>query len=1015
MSGIYKMNIIDFCNSNDIKWFPIILKNKEPISIKHPLYKRIKKDGNISYTPHYIEFKDIRDDVLEARQELLYTNEIYDFINDNSYKLKIALDTSKVFQIDIDTDSVDERILHNWVENENTKSAYYKSITKSYGYHIFIKVEGFHDFIKNYTQTKNRFQFKKNYVNGDGDVVEIFDDDKNGIELLTGQWGYANIDIDVFNKNITCIKKNDLPFFTDLLTTNKHFSKSEQKGNENEKDDENKIIDVINNKNRYDNQEIYDNMKNISQEYIDNRSHHFKIICSLLSAGYEGIARDCMYRSSNTKNKNLDIELENFKKSNNNSISIKTLFYYSKLSNENNYIGLLKKHRGVHLREEYKKQLFSLAHSNSIHSRYLPYSILENIDTTKNSIIHIKSHLGSGKTTIIKQFIKNNPSIKKILYFAPRILFARDIYNDLQDYDFKLYNKLKTHEYTTTDRIIIQLESLWKIGNQQFDLIVIDEIESVLKQLTSKITNKNIVKTYETFNYIINNCKTIITADAFLSNNSVEIINKIKPNCLSNVIVNTFNPYKRVAVEVAGFENLLEKAIQQVNKNERIVFITLIKNNGDHAYKEFQDRCPNKKIKYYYGSMNEKDKKFDNINEEWKDVDILIYTPIITCGVNYSFPTFHSLYMWISPNSCCVRDLFQASLRVRTLIKNDCYFAFNYVYNKYSKKSDIICKIFENSEGNILNIYKNLFEKQEYMIELGVAIPKMCDWGVINLANSIFEDYISNTHIVKTTHEYLRLCGYDIIPLETLPNGKDCDLNIMEKTSEFTYSSLDDITDIEYLCLERNVYELDEKDKCSMIKYKFNELLGVNDILFNELDDESKIHIEELYVKSINNFQQLKNILNELKNNHKSIQDSVNEINKEDQNNYSVYVDTNLISTDINSDIKQLFNCNSLLELSYTTDDVKNNMDKCVEIIEKAKKVYNFRNGDRGSKKNDFKYVNACIKHIIRNYLGLDLIGKRERVGKSLVYKYCIKDVSKVYTRLNNVSIDLDKINEDYL
>ncbi len=1010
MSGIYKMNIIDFCNSNDIKWFPIILKNKEPISIKHPLYKRIKKDGNISYTPHYIEFKDICDDILEARQELLYTNEIYDFINDDTYKLKIALDTSKVFQIDIDTENVDERILHNWIENENTKSAYYKSITKSYGYHIFIKVEGFHDFIKNYTQTKNRFQFKKNYVNGEGDVVEIFDDDKNGIELLTGQWGYANIDIEVFNKNITCIKKNDLPFFTDLLTTNKHFLEKVSKNESKQKE----IIDVINNKNRFDTQDIYDHMINISQEYIDNRSHHFKIICSLLSAGYEGVARDCMYRSSNTKNKNLDIELENFKTSNNNSISIKTLFYYSKLSNQDNYIGLLKKHRGVHLREEYKKQLFSLAHSNSIHSRYLPYSILENIDTNKNSIIHIKSHLGSGKTTIIKQFIKNNPSIKKILYFAPRILFARDIFNDLQDYDFKLYNKLKKHEYTTTDRIIIQLESLWKIGNQQFDLIVIDEIESVLKQLTSKITNKNIVKTYETFNYIINNCKTIITADAFLSNNSVEIINKIKPSCLSNVIVNSYNPYKRVAIEVAGFENLLERAIQQVNKNERIVFITLIKNNGDYAYKEFEERCPNKKIKYYYGSMNEKDKKFDNINEEWKDVDILIYTPIITCGVNYSFPTFHSLYMWISPNSCCVRDLFQASLRVRTLIKNDCYFAFNYVYNKYSKKSDIICKIFENSEGNILNIYKNLFEKQEYMIELGVAIPKMCDWGVINLANSIFEDYISNTHIVKTTHEYLRLCGYDITPLETLPNGKDCDLNILEKTSEFTYSGLDDITDIEYLCFERNVYELDEKDKCSMIKYKFNELLGVNDILFNELDDESKINIEELYIKSINNFQQLKNILNELKNNNKSISESVNEINKEDQNNYSVYVDTNLISTDINKDIKQLFNCNSLLELSYTTNDVKNNMDKCVEIIEKAKKVYNFTRC-QSNKKNEFTYVNACIKHIIRNYLGLDMVGKRERVGKTLIYKYCIKDVSKVYTRLNNVSIDLDKINEDYV
>ena len=62
-------------------------------------------------------------------------------------------------------------------------------------------------------------------------------------------------------------------------------------------------------------------------------------------------------------------------------------------------------------------------------------------------------------------------------------------------YDFKLYNKLKKKDYYNTERIIIQLESLWKVNKTEFDLIIIDEVESVLKQLTSKITNKNIVET----------------------------------------------------------------------------------------------------------------------------------------------------------------------------------------------------------------------------------------------------------------------------------------------------------------------------------------------------------------------------------------------------------------------------------------------------------------------------------------------------------------------------------------
>lgn len=1005
---IYKMNIIDFCNSNNIKWFPIILKDKKPVPINHPLYQRTKTDGTISFTPHYIEFSEINDIILESRQELLYTNEIYDFVDHDSI-VKIAIDTNHIFQIDIDTPHIDERILYNWIKNNDTKSAYYKSLTKDYGYHIFINVDSFHDFIKDYTSTKNRFQFRKQYTNGDGDFVNIFDDDKNGVELLTGQWGYADPDTFVINKNITTINKNDLPFFTDLLQVNKNVI------NVDIKTEDIKIKkEIINSKYRFDNQEIYDHMNNISQTYIDKRDTHFKIICALLSAGYDNIALDCMYRSSNTKNKDLEKEFETFKKSNNNSISINSFFYYSKISDEKKYYELLRKHRGTHLREEYKRQLFSLNFiTDTLNTRFLPYSILENIDTNINTITHIKSHLGSGKTTIIKQFIKNNPNIKKILYFAPRILFARDIYNDLKDYDFKLYNKLKKKDYYNTERIIIQLESLWKVNKTEFDLIIIDEVESVLKQLTSKITNKNIVETYKNFQYLINNCKTIITADAFLSNNSIDVVNSIKPDCISKVIVNNFNPYKRKAYEVSGFENLVKKAIDQVNNDERIVFITLIKNNGDHAYKEFKKECPNKKIKYYYGSMNEKDKTFDNINEEWKDVDILIYTPIITCGVNYNFESFHSLYLWISPNSCCIRDLFQASLRVRKLINNTCYFAFNYTYNKFSKKCVVISKIFENSEGNILNIYKNLLEKQEYMIELGVAIPRMCDWGIKNLSYAIFEDYISNNHCVKTTHEYLRRCGYEIYPLETLPNKNDFDENVQGSSCPYDYEEFEDIHDDEYRLLERNVYDLDEFEKCQMIKYKFDKMINMNYEIYNTLNIEGKENLNLLFSGYYRKLHIVQNIVNELNENKPSIKEIVYDINENEQKNYDVYVDTNVICTDINNNIKKLLNCNNMLKIQYSTNDIKNNMNEWLNIIDKAKKIYNFRENQRKDGKNQFTYVNACIKHIIKNYIGCDISRARTQVNGKRYYVYYVNTNNIPLNFINELLKGIDKINKD--
>ena len=1004
---IYKMNIIDFCNSNNIKWFPIILdENKTPISINNELYKRTKKDGSVSYTPHYIEFSNIHEHILEERQNLLYTNEIYDYISKPNHSVKIAIDTNEIFQIDIDTPHIDERILYNWIKNNDTKSAYYKSITKDYGFHIFIKLNEFHDYIKNFTSTKNRFQFKQQFISNDGSIIDIFKNVNSfgGVELLTGQWAYANIDVDVHNENITNVNKNYVPFWSDLLQINKIVNNN---------------TEVYENINRYENQEIYDHMNNISQIYIDKRDTHFKIICALLSAGYDNIAIDCMYRSSNTKNKDLNKEFESFKKSNNNSISIKTLFYYSKISHENKYYELLKKHRGVHLRQEYKKEFFSLNFiTDTLNNRFLPYSILENIDTNLHTITHIKSHLGSGKTTIIKKFIKNNPNIKKILYFAPRILFARDIYNDLKEYDFKLYSKMKKTDYDNTERIVIQLESLWKIRKQNFDLIIVDEVESVLKQLTSKITNKNIVETYKNFQYLINNCKTIITADAFLSNNSINIINSIKQNAISKIIVNNFNPYKRKAYEIDGFDNLIEKAINQIKKNERIVFITMIKNNGDYAYNQFKLQFPNKKIKYYYGSMNEKDKTFDNINEEWKDVDILIYTPIITCGVNYSFESFHSLYLWISPNSCCIRDLFQSSLRVRKLINNDCYFAFNYGVNRYSKKCEIISKIFENSEGNILNIYKNLFEKQEYLIQLGIAIPNLCKWGIENLSYFIYEDYISNNHIVETTHEYLRLCGYEIYPLEILPNPKNAENN---KTCSFCppYAEIDDINEYDATMFERDIYNLNEEDKYKLIKYKFDNILNskyYSENIINIYNSEKSkkddkmpyLDFESVFSYFHNKIGQLENFINEVRNKKSKI-DIIN-ICENNQHTYDLYLNTNIIQDDLNNKILNVFGVSKFMNLKYTTSDIMNNLDSISTIIQDAQKFYNFRKC-RAEEKN-IKYINACIKHVLSNTIGVDLQHKQIRKNKKRQYEYRV-ELNKPQKILLDVIDKIDKFNNE--
>lgn len=162
------MNIIDFLNDQDILWFPINLKltktgvmvngemkmKKELLPIKHPLYKSTK-----GYIPSYKDFETLDEEIIRNRQKLISK---YDYI---------WVDTSQIYQIDIDTPKINDGL-----KRMIDQLPHYKSVSKSYGYHLFIDDETFKPY-------KNSYHLKE---------------DKN-IEILCGQGSYASKEVIVYN------------------------------------------------------------------------------------------------------------------------------------------------------------------------------------------------------------------------------------------------------------------------------------------------------------------------------------------------------------------------------------------------------------------------------------------------------------------------------------------------------------------------------------------------------------------------------------------------------------------------------------------------------------------------------------------------------------------------------------------------------------------------------------------------------------------------------------------------
>lgn len=150
------MNIIEFANQHDIKWFPLNLDKKRPL---------FQKEFNS--TPTQNDFENLDEMELLERQELLgETN-------------AIALDTKNIYHIDVDfKDDINYKKdfpdAYNYVEKLiHDKVPYYKSLTKTNGKHFFFKT----------TDKLNSRRPQLKYQD---------------IEILAGQWSFSTNDNNVY-------------------------------------------------------------------------------------------------------------------------------------------------------------------------------------------------------------------------------------------------------------------------------------------------------------------------------------------------------------------------------------------------------------------------------------------------------------------------------------------------------------------------------------------------------------------------------------------------------------------------------------------------------------------------------------------------------------------------------------------------------------------------------------------------------------------------------------------------
>lgn len=343
-----------------------------------------------------------------------------------------------------------------------------------------------------------------------------------------------------------------------------------------------------------------------------------------------------------------------------------------------------------------------------------------NLYGSSEKFIIINTGMGSGKTSTVIEFLKNKPSY---LFITNNQALAHSLHgrcNGLKHYQ----NFKNKNEMMHCDKLVICVNSLGYIKHARFDIVVIDEIESLLKGFISNDTLEHIDEIFQIFVKLLVNTTKCIVMDAFTTRITTNFINSILGNNIcpkshmnSNEFLDDSLPKTPMIYNENSSEYLMKSHVKIIKRfaetSDRELII--INSWDEHLNKIIESLKQNKKLFIFYPFLTEHKNKsvlfpsmcglqqllkmltgkagliynsqidakdeqgLKNVNNSWSNVDYVITNTKITTGISYDEgKPFDEVYLIIA-GFTSPRDAIQASYRVRQLTTNHifCYVITN--------------------------------------------------------------------------------------------------------------------------------------------------------------------------------------------------------------------------------------------------------------------------------------------------------------------------------------------------
>lgn len=548
------------------------------------------------------------------------------------------------------------------------------------------------------------------------------------------------------------------------------------------------------------------------------------------------------------------------------------------------------------------------------------------LDGVNDGLTIIKSPKGSGKTTFLKKIIydqinlyksfeeyeedtwgkgdvKITSDIKVILLGHRQSLIGDlckklGLNNYLDDPKFK-----KSGIKSRKSRYGVCIDSIWKVKDYQYDIVVIDEVEQVLSHFLSETIGSGGISLFNIFSDLVSKSSKIIVLDSDISwitfNTLTSIINQNSDNILRlNIYINQFKPDNR-SINIFPSDKQLIGHLRENIINDKRVFITSnsktkvknIKNTIDKLSKDLNIEIPSLLITSENSRSNDIQEFIKDIKNKILDYKVILSSPSLGTGIDITFDNddqhidcVYGLFenqinshfeidqqlsrvrhpkevnVWISPRRFNFETEFDVITEdhlknnLKEVIENQFGISINsidYEVSPFYVMSSMIISYQRHSKNNLKNNFLKYKHEQGWFIN---DISK--DKGLIKSGNELYSEgkeislteNIDNILNSDVFNEYQYERFRDRVSILNLPTPKYLWYYFYRTSIELFYRTK--VTD-QLIRLDRNGQLRDKIRRFEYITSGFNShILEINDI-----DSNETIRDQILKTQTIKQFQ----------------------------------------------------------------------------------------------------------------------------------------------------------------